>query len=205
MSDEELRRALQRLADTPTTRESVLAEVDRRVRRRRRFGGGLTMAAVVTAVALGAGLLTGGLPGLDDDTTNTTTAPGDWSQIAQSPLSPRSAEAAVWTGEEMLVVGGTDADPCPPNADCAGPRAAQRLDAGAAYDPTTDSWRTIPDAPQSVTYGQASWTGTEMVVLVPRLAPQTDGDVGQPAATLAFDPETDIWRELAPPPDNYLI
>lgn len=49
--------------------------------------------------------------------------------IADSPLTPRRDHQEAWTGEEMLIVGGD------------GPRD------GAAYDPTTDTWRSLPDTP----------------------------------------------------------
>ena len=42
-------------------------------------------------------------------------------------------------------------------------RAARRID-GAAYDPITNAWRSIPDGPTSITDGSAVWTGDETIV-----------------------------------------
>jgi hypothetical protein len=209
MSDDELRTALQKLAEPvsgtarPATRDEVIAEVDRR--HRRRWVGGGAAAACVAAIAVGASIVAGGPTGEDNSAIDQSQADIGWARIAESPLSPRSGEVAVWTGEEMLVMGGTDAPPCPPNADCVGPAHESRLSDGAAYDPDGDSWRPIADAPQSVTYAQAVWTGEEAIVLVPEIVPQTEGDVAQPAATLAYDPEANQWRRLGDPPEQFGI
>jgi hypothetical protein len=52
-----------------------------------------------------------------------------WRKIAAAPLTPRQKHVAVWTGSEMLIVGGDD------HTD------------GAAYDPARDTWRRLPPAP----------------------------------------------------------
>ncbi|MGH3508350.1 MAG: hypothetical protein ACRDO2_14220 [Nocardioidaceae bacterium] len=201
MSDDELRTALQKLAEPvsgsarPATRDDVIAEVERRTRRRW-LGVGAT-AASVAVVAVGATIVTGTGTGDDEPGLTESQADTGWTRIADSPLSPRSGEVAVWTGSEMLVIGGTDQPPCPPLAECTGPTAAQRLSDGAAYNPQTDTWRRIAEAPQSVTYAQAVWTGDEAIVVVPFLSPQAEG------ATLAYDPETDRWRLMAPPLPGY--
>jgi hypothetical protein len=209
MSDDELRTALQKLAEPvsgsarPGVRDDVIGEVDRR--RRRRWLGGGAAAACVAAIAVGATIVTGGPTGEDGSVIDNSQADLGWSRIADSPLSGRQGEVAVWTGAEMLVVGGSDQPVCPPMADCAGPTADERLSDGAAYDPEGDSWRPIADAPQSVTYAQAVWTGEVAIVLVPEIGPQTDGDVAQQAATLAYDPEANRWRRLDDPPEQFGI
>jgi hypothetical protein len=205
MSDEELRTALQKLAEPvpatsrPGTRDAILAEVDRRHRRRWVRVG--MAAAAVTGVAIGSTLV---LPGTDDGPAppEDSQAALGWKRIAESPLSGRQGEAAVWTGEEMVVVGGSDQPVCPALAECSGPTADERLSDGAAYDPDSDSWRRIADAPQSVTNAQAVWTGSEMVMVVPQLTSGIGSEPGQPAATLAYDPAEDSWRTLDAPPAN---
>ncbi|HEX4980176.1 MAG TPA: hypothetical protein VFV63_00675, partial [Ilumatobacteraceae bacterium] len=67
---------------------------------------------------------------------------------------------------------------------------------GAAYDPTTDTWRTIADGPlpaggaPTQAIPQGAWTGSELVVW---------GGWGDPIAA-AYDPATDRWRDLPPGP-----
>ncbi len=118
-----------------------------------------------------------------------TTPPTDgWATIARSPLPGRHDAAGVWTGTEMIVAGGTTSPPCPPGADCVGDvDGAERAD-GAAYDPESDTWRAIAEAPRTFTSTQAVWSGEEMVVLTA-------------SRTLAYDPVSDTWRALAPPPE----
>jgi hypothetical protein len=55
-----------------------------------------------------------------------------WRRIADAALTPRRNHVAVWTGSEMLIVGGEG------QAD------------GAAYDPARDTWRQLPAAPFAV-------------------------------------------------------
>jgi len=109
--------------------------------------------------------------------------------------------ASVWTGKEMLVVGGTTLEPCGDTGtvDCAEPGRGDVVADGAAYDPSTDTWRTIAPAPVAFYGGNATWTGAMMVVLVPGVSGT------QPSATLVYDPTSDAWRQLDPPPDPYLI
>ncbi len=70
-------------------------------------------------------------------------------------LYPAFNHAAVWTGSLMIVFGGCL------NHDC-----SSRTNAGARYDPATDSWTAmtstnVPSARNSMT---AVWTGSEMLV-----------------------------------------
>jgi hypothetical protein len=98
-------------------------------------------------------------------------------EIAASGLIWRANAAMVWTGTELLIVGGSNG----PGID----------HIGAAYDPATDSWRPLADPPgeidawdNSIT-GPAVWTGTEMLI---------------PANGLAYDPVLDRWRDFTPQP-----
>jgi len=77
------------------------------------------------------------------------------------------------------------------------------LRAGAAYDPATDSWRPIADAPEGRAGAQAVWTGREMIVwggLPPLQGPEDSGDGPGPRVGLAYHPATDGWRELPEAP-----
>lgn len=166
--------------------ERVVAEVARRRRRRAVLGSGVA-AAVVIAGSVGVAQVVperDTAPPVADRGTRSPqesggpSAPevqvpvgGDWRKMAPSPLSPRHGSLGVWTGDELVVVGGLVGFICPPTADCAtdGEPSAE----AAAYDPATDTWRTLPDAPAPVAdpgpfggSGDAiTWTGEEVVVV----------------------------------------
>ncbi|MGI8916714.1 MAG: Kelch repeat-containing protein [Chloroflexota bacterium] len=91
--------------------------------------------------------------------------------LAGAP-APRFGATAVWTGDEALVWGGARSE---------GVRSLPPGD-GAAYDPTTNSWRPLPasGAPAPRLLHTAIWTGTAMLMW----GGQEDaiGDVGDGAA-----------------------
>jgi len=74
----------------------------------------------------------------------TSTAPG--------ALSPRSSQAGVWTGQQLLLWGGD-----------LGPGA--QTDSGALYDPVQDQWQwlTTISAPPARSQHTTIWTGQEMI------------------------------------------
>jgi beta-lactamase regulating signal transducer with metallopeptidase domain/N-acetylneuraminic acid mutarotase len=94
----------------------------------------------------------------------------------------RSQMAAIWTGTEMLIWGGS-----------AEGWAVELT--GARYNPQTDAWRTIAetDAPEGRMEPSAVWTGSEMIVW---------GGVRFSPDHVAFnsggryDPVRDKWRSL---------
>ena len=94
---------------------------------------------------------------------------GGWADIAQAPLTGREDAGAVWTGVEFLVWGGRVGD--------------FMYQQGAAYNPTTNTWREIT-ANQWAGPGTATtWTGAQMVALF------KNGGV-------VYDPATDTWSDL---------
>lgn len=62
-----------------------------------------------------------------------------WRVLAPSPLAGRYGHTAVWTGSQMIVWGGTDEGPSD--------AIPHRLADGATYDPETDVWALLPNAP----------------------------------------------------------
>ena len=116
-------------------------------------------------------------------------ATNNWRELAPSPLTARMDAPIAWTGHEAIVVAGFDSRPRQGNG-------VPALGAGA-YDPTTDTWRTIAEPPDLTSgdglINKALWTGTEVIVWGERRAALT-------ARWLAYNPITDTWRELAPPP-----
>jgi len=98
-------------------------------------------------------------------------------RVTDPGLVWRAGSAMVWTGEEVLVVGGSN-----------GPGLDQ---IGTAYNPTSDTWRPLSDPPGTVdgwsnsVGGPAVWTGSEMIIWRPGLA---------------YQPATDSWRSIAESP-----
>jgi hypothetical protein len=113
-----------------------------------------------------------------------------WERVPDSPLSPRSDAVAVWTGDEVLVVGGDDR-PCPPNADCAVPDSPPLGD-GAAYDPMTREWRRIANPPIPFSWADTAVVGDTVFFLVPGMPRRPEARSG----FLAYTPAVDSWREL---------
>jgi N-acetylneuraminic acid mutarotase len=71
---------------------------------------------------------------------------------------PRSAHTAVWTGSRMIVWGGTS------RWVSASPWGVSQGD-GGVYDPTSDTWLTIPAiGPDARQEHAAIWTGSRMIV-----------------------------------------
>jgi len=118
-----------------------------------RLGG--TVAAIestldfrsqAAAVALGDGtVLMWGGRSLSPDSGNVfDPATGDWTHLPEAPGPGRFAAAAVWTGSEALIWGGsTTTDP-------------MALDPGGiAWNPATRRWREIPAAPLALMSARA--------------------------------------------------
>ena len=123
-----------------------------------------------------------GISGPLDDGAAFDPTTGEWRVIAQAPIDARSLPQVAWTGSEMLVVGGYQESPL----------SEDPVRDGAAYDPSTDSWRRLPEAPVVLAGdAEAVWTGDELIVV---------GGITVPTAA-AYSPNTNEWRVLADPPD----
>jgi hypothetical protein len=91
--------------------------------------------------------------------------PGTDSWVATSLMSPptkRYNHTAVWTGNEMIVWGGTGCvDPADPSCQAMG-----YLGTGGRYDPSANSWlaTSSTNALSAREPGAAVWTGSEMIV-----------------------------------------
>jgi hypothetical protein len=127
-------------------------------------------------------------------------ATGTWRVIAPAPIEARSHAAVAWTGSEMLVWGGLHR-----NGTVRGGSYNQTYVAdGAAYNPTTDTWRRLPDAPLGAAIPTAVWTGEEFVILgaSPLTDPDNTDDSITASAVAAYNPATDEWRSLADMPSG---
>ncbi len=88
-----------------------------------------------------------------------------WARLPDLPLARRDGPVVVWTGAEVLAIGGDTGDECPPRADCAAPNSAA-VD-GAALDVADRTWRPIADAPRPVpAYSPHALVGEELFVVV---------------------------------------
>lgn len=105
-----------------------------------------------------------------------------WRELPAGPLAVAD-DAAVWTGEEVIVWGG-------PGRNGAG-------SVGAAYDPASDVWRTIARAPIRLNQFDLVWTGEE-VIAFGALLDRRNWSNSRRAIGAAYDPASDSWRELAP-------
>ncbi len=122
-----------------------------------------------------------------------------WTQLPASPLSPRQSATLHWTGDEVLMIGGSDAPPCPASAACIEPTTPPLAD-GAAFDPATRTWRTIAPAPVPFEWATVVQLDDVVYFAVP-------GSSGRPetrAAFLAYDVGRDRWTDLPVPTGSEL-
>jgi hypothetical protein len=97
-------------------------------------------------------------------------------------------QATVWTGSELIIWGGLD------GAQFSGAHPNALAD-GASYNPTTDSWQSLPNGPLSGRGATVSaWTGAEVVLLGGGSA---SGEYYTDAA--AFNPKAGTWRSIPVP------
>lgn len=111
------------------------------------------------------------------------------STIAESAFGyvNSSVADAAWTGERVLVAGSFR-----PGEDGGG-------DGAALYDPATDTWTMLPDAPAGhPSFTGAVWTGAELVVVGPE--PGDGAHAPQRMLAVALDPAAARWRTLPAPP-----
>jgi hypothetical protein len=116
-----------------------------------------------------------------------------WRRLPDAPM-PGYAHSAIWTGEEMIVWGGSDDYESEGNDGF--PKSF--LSIGAAYDPDSDSWRTIESSPiEPRGWHTAVWTGEEMIVWGGVRSPCTTAPCDTNAVDAgAYDPDAGEWREI---------
>ena len=123
-------------------------------------------------------------------------AGGEWERLPAAPLGPRDSVTALSLGGAALFVGGSDADPCPPGADCAAP-AVPPLRDGAVFDPGRRRWEPIADAPVGFSFANSAVLGGSAYLL----AAGEPGRPDAPAAFLRYRRAADRWTRLPLPPD----
>jgi N-acetylneuraminic acid mutarotase len=116
-----------------------------------------------------------------------------WKKLAASPLASRGDSVTVWTGKQMLVFGGVG-----PTREF--PQGVAYSD-GAAYNPSTNTWRKLAPIPRSLGgrlnegIGYAVWTGKVMLAWG-----FTDGRNGESLAAATYNPATNRWKTGAKAP-----
>jgi hypothetical protein len=118
---------------------------------------------------------------------------GRYNPVTDSWLPVSSAGApnvqyfhsATWTGTRMIVWGGSQSFSCGEFSGCSG--------AGAAYDPTTNSWSPISSvgAPSARSGHTALWTGSKMIIWGGS-TPLGDTNTGA-----IYDPQADTWQTIS--------
>ena len=112
----------------------------------------------------------------------------DWQTASVWPLEPRSYASGAWVDGKFYLVGGQLDQPCPPNADCIAP--SKLLRDGASYDPATDTWTRIADAPVAISQGRPVVVGARLYFQL---------GYGADAKVYAYQPATDSWTRIAVP------
>ncbi len=106
----------------------------------------------------------------------------EWSAMSTTNApTPRFHHTAVWTGSKMIVWGGVL-------------WGGDTTKTGGIYDPSTDVWGAVTDAPQACAGHTAVWTGSKMIVWggVP--------DIHQDNVycnSFAYDPGDDVWTMIS--------
>jgi len=210
--DERLRQLPAALAvGAPAGLAERIAARGRRRRRLRRAGAAAAVAALLAGAVLTRAVLVDRPtpvlgPLLVHDATPAQLAGGRWRALPVLPagqLEPREQAAVIWTGRHLVYWGGASHPPVRAHAD------------GAAFNPATNQWVTLPPAPEgqwqlegadgvavAVEDGVAVWTGREVLVWGGMTIP--DPVAAPSVATLAdgvaYDPTRRTWRRLPRPP-----
>jgi N-acetylneuraminic acid mutarotase len=119
--------------------------------------------------------------GMYDPTTDT------WSSISMvGAPSGRFLHSAVWTGDKMLIFGGTL-------------NGVGNFNDMASYNPTTDSWATITSAnvPSPRAQGTTVWTGSRMIIWSGYSGPGLTNLNGYISEGWSYDPVQNGWSPIS--------
>jgi N-acetylneuraminic acid mutarotase len=107
-----------------------------------------------------------------------------WRELPPMPAAVVD-ESITWTGTDVLLVGGTRS-------------VGETITVSAAalsYNPSTNSWRRLPDMPLPRYQHLAAWTGDQLLVWGGVSASSTAPPYGA-----AYDPATNRWSPMPPSP-----
>ena len=94
--------------------------------------------------------------------------------MPDGPLSPRDSALAFTVGEKVLILGGRAEPGCPAGADCAAPQGPPLTD-GAAYDPSSRTWRPIANTPDPILSASGAAIGDQLYLWVTAPCPANTG------------------------------
>ncbi len=114
-----------------------------------------------------------------------------WRTLPPGPLGRREGYVSVWTGSELVVVGGTLGD-------------TRATPVAAALDPRRGSWRPLHGLDEllgrdGLALRGAVWDGREIVAVAGGCTTGDDNITSCRSALVAFDPSTDGPRSIALP------
>ena len=205
-----LREGLRQRAELPAFRPLDVAELTGTAPVPPRTGRWISLSVGVAAVGAAITLLfppglgDGPMPATPVQTASpTVTTPGSpivrgsWQAVSSPPLSPRRDAVKAWVDGSYLIVGGFDTAPClslEEKGDPECPADPPALRDGARYDPVTDRWYPIAEAPSGVLWpGATSYpvavVGSTVYVV----------HVEDRRKILAYDVATDSWQSVRSP------
>ena len=164
------------------------------------LGAVAAVAAIAVVIAVAVPLWNGRpLPASPSPAEPT---PGAWRQTAPIPIGQRYGTVSLWADGAFYLLGGIahcglDDRGNPVNATCndSNPsRGASHAD-GARYDPATDTWTRLADAPVPIGAGQGVLVGDAIYLLTD---PAVEQDV---RLLLRYDLSTNLWAEVPQPAD----
>lgn len=170
------------------------------VRRHRRVRG-LALVGMILVIMLGAGALV--RIGSDDGATTEVVAgpghavgePGTWNPMPEGPLSARRDSFAFTVGNEVVIFGGYPEPRCRGmDVNC---RQGTRLLDGAAFDPTSRTWRPIAETPEPIGRGSGAVVGDRLYLWVSGCSNVESCDAGP---FVAYDLSENSWTPLSMPP-----
>lgn len=114
-----------------------------------------------------------------------------WTKSPPMPIPPRERMGGVWTGDELIIWGGYATYGNAPDED--GDHVAGE---GAAYNPTTDTWRVLPPSPLTDRCDHtATWTGTDLIIFG-GIEPCGQPNIMAKGDAATYNPETNLWQTL---------
>lgn len=184
----ELREALSELEaaipPAPEDFESIRRVGAQRLMRRRLLGGSSLALVAVGLFFLATSISMPKAEQKSLEAAGSRTSWGSWTETASAPVGARLAPIGVWTGEDVLLFGGSN--------------DGAAVNDGAAFSLEEDEWRLLSDAPLKRAFGRSAlWTGEEMIVWGGETG---TGSADRPDEGASYDPEADRWKELPASP-----